>query len=78
MNANQSLRLRVLAILADEPGLVLRTYSGSQLSRTEVPGNQAPSSDLCGHRGACDAQTCMHATHSYTLNNIGKITILPI
>ena len=90
MNASQSLNHktdgsaetaqqgRMLAALAEEPGLVPSTYSGSQLSRTEAPGNPAPSSGLCGHRGACDAQPCMHATHSYTLNNTCKSITLCI
>ena len=27
-----------------------RTYGGSQLSETPVPGDLVPSSDLCGHQ----------------------------
>lgn len=90
MNASQSLnhktakaaetaqQVRMPAALAVEPGLVPSTYSGSELSRTEVAGNSAPSSDLCGHHGACNAQTCMHATPSYALNNTCKSIVLCI
>jgi hypothetical protein len=53
-----TLKLRALASLPEDPGLIPNTHIETQPSLTGVPGYPIHSSDLCGN--------CLYVMHTYT------------